>query len=154
VSSVLFVTDQWGYGTTTGASSIAAALHGIDGRWLIGEGAGFALGTRDSLDECIQADTMSASPSETLKEAIRASDVVVSVMNPNAAKVADWLGVPCVYVDTLLWMWARPPALPPAVTRYFAATFPRRRRATAGRGLRTSPRHPQAPHTGITPCSL
>jgi hypothetical protein len=67
---------------------------------------------------------MAACPPEALKEAIRESQVVVSIMNPNAARVADQLGIPCVYVDTLLWMWDRPPVLPPSVTRYFAAGFP------------------------------
>jgi hypothetical protein len=124
VARVLFVTDQWGYGTTTGATSIAAALKGLDTRWLIGEGAGFTLGRQDSFDDCIPANTMAACPPEALKEAIRESQVVVSIMNPNAARVADQLGIPCVYVDTLLWMWDRPPILPQSVTRYFAAGFP------------------------------
>jgi hypothetical protein len=124
MARVLFVTDQWGYGTATSAISIAAALKGLDTRWLIGEGAGFTLGRRDSFDDCISANTMAACPPASLKEAIRESQVVVSVMNPNAAKVADELGIPCVYVDTLLWMWDRPPILPSSVTRYFAAGFP------------------------------
>jgi hypothetical protein len=123
VAKVLFVTDQWGYGTTTSATSIAAALEGLDTRWFIGEGAGFTLGKRNRLEECIPANTMAPSPPEALKEAVRASDVVVSVMNPNAANVADRLGVPCVYVDMLLWMWDRPPRLPSSVTRYFAEGF-------------------------------
>jgi hypothetical protein len=48
--------------------------------------------------------------------------VVVSVMNPSAAEVTNMLGVPCVYVDVLLWMG-------PAATlaclraRYFAEGF-------------------------------
>jgi hypothetical protein len=123
VARILFVTDQWGYGTTTSATSIAAALEGQETTWLVGEGAGFTLASRDSFDECIQANTMAAHPPEALKEAIRESDVVVSVMNPNAAVVADRLSVPCVYVDMLLWMWERPPRLPSSVTRYFAEGF-------------------------------
>jgi hypothetical protein len=67
---------------------------------------------------------MSDRPAEALKEAIRESDVVVSVMNLNAAEVAERLRVPCVYVDTLLWMCDRPPPLPSSVKRYFAAGFP------------------------------
>jgi hypothetical protein len=124
VARILFVTDQWGYGTTTSATSIAAALKGLETRWLIGEGAGFTLGKRNCLEECIPANTMADCPPEALKEAVRESNVVVSVMNPNAARVADRLGVPCVYVDPLLWMWDRPPMLPSSVTRYFAAGFP------------------------------
>jgi hypothetical protein len=124
VPRVLFVTDQWGYGTTTGATSIAAALEGSATRWLIGEGAGFTLGRRGSFDDCIPANTTAARPPEALKEAIRESDVVVSVMNLNAAKLAGQLRIPCLYVDTLLWMWDRPPTLPSSVTRYFAAGFP------------------------------
>jgi hypothetical protein len=123
VARILFVTDQWGYGTTTSATSIAAALEGFDTRWLIGEGAGFTLARRNSFEDCIPANTMAASPPEALKEAIRESDVVVSVMNPNAAGVADHLGIPCVYVDMLLWMWDRPPLLPSSVQRYFAEGF-------------------------------
>jgi hypothetical protein len=123
VGRVLLVTDQWGYGTTTSATSIAAALKGLDTRWLIGEGAGFTLGKRNLLEECIPANTMAATPPEALKEAVRESDVVVSVMNPNAAEVAAQLDVPCVYVDMLLWMWDRPPRVPPSVTRYFAEGF-------------------------------
>jgi hypothetical protein len=124
VARILFVTDQWGYGTTTSATSIATELKGHDTRWLIGEGAGFTLGKRDSFDDCIPANTMAASPPDALKEAIRESDVVVSVMNPNAAEVADRLSIPCVYVDMLLWMWDRPPNLPSSVLRYFAEGFP------------------------------
>jgi hypothetical protein len=123
MANILFVTDQWGYGTTTSATSIAAALTGIETRWLIGEGAGFTLGKRNLLEECIPANTMAASPPEALKEAVRGSDVVVSVMNPNAVEVANRLDVPCVYVDMLLWMWDRPPRLPSSVTRYFAEGF-------------------------------
>src|SRR5438105_1446786 len=81
VARVLLVTDQWGYGTTTSAMSIADALKGLETRWLIGEGAGFTLASRDSLDECIPANTMAACPPEALKEAVRESSVVVSVMN-------------------------------------------------------------------------
>jgi hypothetical protein len=123
VARALFVTDQWGYGTTTSARSIAAELRGWDTRWLIGEGAGFALARRDSFDECIPANTMAPSPPEWLKEAVRESSVVVSVMNPNAAEVADQLGVPCVYVDMLPWMFGRRPGLPRSVKRYFAEGF-------------------------------
>jgi hypothetical protein len=124
VARILFVTDQWGYGTTTSAISIASELKGHDSRWLIGEGAGFTLARRESFEGCIPANTMAASPPEALKEAIWESDVVVSVMNPNAAEVADRFGRPCVYVDMLLWMWDRPPDLPSSVLRYFAEGFP------------------------------
>jgi hypothetical protein len=124
MARILFVTDQWGYGTTTCATSIAAALKGRYTRWLIGDGVGYTLATRDSFDGCIPANTMADSPPEALKEAIRESRVVVSVMNSNAAEVADDLGIPCVYVDTLLWMWARPPILPFSIARYFAVGFP------------------------------
>src|SRR2546427_436434 len=43
--------------------------------------------------------------------------------NEDVQRSADLLGVPCVYVDMLLWMWDRPPVLPPTVTRYFAEGF-------------------------------
>jgi hypothetical protein len=123
VARLLFVTDQWGYGTTTSATSIAAALKDFDTKWFIGEGAGFKLAKNDLFDECIPADTMTSRPPEALREAIREGDVVVSVMNPNAAEVADRFGVPCVYVDMLLWMWDQPPPVPLSVVRYFAEGF-------------------------------
>src|SRR5207245_8413085 len=108
------------YGTTTSATSIAAALAGEATRSLVGEGAGFTLARRGGFDEYIPANTMAARPPDALRDAVRESDVVVSVMNPNAATVADRLGTPCVYVDMLLWMWDRPSRLPSSVTRYFA----------------------------------
>jgi hypothetical protein len=123
MARILFVTDQWGYGTTTSATSIAAELKGLDTRLVIGEGAGFMLARLDSFEDYISANAMARRPPENLKEAIRESDVVVSVMNPNAAWVSDWLRVPCVYVDMLLWMWDRPPRLPSSVSRYFAEGF-------------------------------
>jgi hypothetical protein len=86
-------------------------------------GAGFNLATQASFDECIHADTMAASPTGALNEAVRESDVVVSVMNPSVAEVADRLGVPSVYVDGLTWMWDRPPRVPSSVTRYFGEAF-------------------------------
>ena len=123
MAKILFVTDQWGYGTSTSATSIADALLGLETRWLIGEGAGYVLARHDSFEERIPANTMATSPPQALKDAIRESDVVVSVMNNAAAEVADRLGVPCVYVDALVWMWNRPPRLPSSVKRYFAEGF-------------------------------
>src|SRR5262249_11987621 len=50
-------------------------------------------------------------------------DVVVSVMNQRVARWAAQRAIPCVYVDSLLWMWATPPSVPAGV-RYFQEDWP------------------------------
>lgn len=125
MSRALFVSDQWGYGTTTIAMAVAQELEGLATRLFAGEGTGFDLARRSSFDELVATDTMAADPSPRFRELVRESDVVVSVMNSRAAWLADEFQVPCVYVDSLLWMWPEPPQVPMSISRYFVEAFPR-----------------------------
>jgi hypothetical protein len=122
-AGVLFVNDLWGYGTVSIVLAIAAELEGRAVRRFAGRGPGFDLARRFPFEGWIETDTMAASPTEALERAVRGSDAVVSVMNPAAARVAAEAGVPCAYVDMLLWMWSEPPSLP-AGTHYFQESFP------------------------------
>jgi hypothetical protein len=103
--------------------SIAAALRESAVTWLIGEGPGFMLARDSPFDEHIRAETMTSSPTMALRDAVRESDLIITVMNGNAVEAAAEFGKPCIYVDTLLWMWSRPPHLPAPVSHYFAEGF-------------------------------
>ncbi len=129
MSDILFVTDQWGYGTATVALAIAEELRAAGARerdlslTLAGTGAGFYLAARASLDCMVRTDTMTDRPSRSLLEAVRATDVVVSVMNRRMVRLASDHGKRCVYVDTLFWMWQKPP-ITEAIERCFVEWFP------------------------------
>lgn len=120
---VLFVSDQWGYGTATIAMAVSADLDRRADRWFAGSGPGFELARRSSFDGFVETDTMAERPTEDLLAAVRRSDVVVSVMNLSVARAAAGAAIPCVYVDSLLWMWPEPPEVPD-VTAYFQEAFP------------------------------
>jgi hypothetical protein len=124
MARVLFATDQWGYGSTTCAITVATLLGGSHHTSLAGSGAGFTLAREGPFSEYVHADATAAHAADQLRQAVEASDLVVSVQNPRLAWLADGFGVPCVYLDTLTWMWPGPPRLPGGVTRYFAADFP------------------------------
>jgi hypothetical protein len=124
MARVLFVTDQWGYGSTTCALTVAGRLAERHHTLLAGEGAGFGVARGGPFHEYVRTDTGKPDAPAALKEAVRASDLVVSVMNPNVARLAGQVGVGCVYLDFLTWMWGAPPRLPSNVVRYFAAAFP------------------------------
>ncbi len=55
---VLFVTDLWGYGTTTMAMTVAEEMDGRAVRLFAGMGPGFELARRSSFDRLLAVDTM------------------------------------------------------------------------------------------------
>jgi hypothetical protein len=120
---VLFVTDLWGYGTTTMAMAIAEELEGQTTRIFAGMGPGFELARRSSFEGLVPVDTMADPMPRELERELGACQAVVSVMNQSVAHAAARRGIPCVFVDCLLWMWSTPPALPPGVP-YFQESFP------------------------------
>jgi hypothetical protein len=119
----LFVNDQWGYGSVTTAIVIADELEGRVGRMFAGSGPGFELARRSGFDRLVQADTMAETVPAELEEALGDCQVVVSVMNQRVARLAAERGIPCAYVDSLLWMWPDPPDVPGRVP-YFQERFP------------------------------
>jgi hypothetical protein len=120
---VLFVNDLWGYGTVTMGMAIADELEGRATRIFAGMGAGFELARRAPFDGLVAADTMADPLPPELERELGACQAVVSVMNQGVARAATRRGIPCVFVDCLLWMWATPPELPPGVP-YFQESFP------------------------------
>jgi hypothetical protein len=121
--SVLFVNDNWGYGSTTTAIAIADQIVGVAERRFAGTGAALGLARRANFDGASKLDTMARAPAAKLKQMMQGSNVVVSIMNPRAARLAAEVGVECVYVDSLLWMWPTPPDVRCAA-KYFAEWFP------------------------------
>lgn len=119
---VLFVNDLWGYGTVTVAMAIADELSDCTCLFA-GQGPGFELARRSSFDGLERLDTRVDIASQELEALLDACQVVVSVMNPQAARLALQKGKPCLYVDCLTWMWAAAPPVPSGVP-YFAETFP------------------------------
>jgi hypothetical protein len=119
---VLFVNDLWGYGTVTVAMAIADELDGCT-RLFAGKGPGFELARRSSFDGLERLDTRVDIVSQELDRLLDLSQVVVSVMNPQVARLALQKGVHCVYVDCLTWMWAAPPPVPFGIP-YFSEAFP------------------------------
>jgi len=122
--TVLFVCDEWGYGTTTIALAIAEALAGRADRLFAGGGPAYNLARRrPPLEHLVHTPTRTAEPAPALTAALRASDVVVSIMNKHVARLAGEHGKPCVYVDCLRWMWPEP-TVPSTVEHYFIEWFP------------------------------
>jgi hypothetical protein len=120
---VLFVNDLWGYGTVTMAMAIADELEGQATRIFAGMGPGFELARRSSFEGLVPADTMADPLPRELERELGACQAVVSVMNQGIARAAARRGIPCVFVDCLLWMWETPPQLPPGVP-YYQESFP------------------------------
>jgi hypothetical protein len=118
-----FVTDQWGYGPVVMAMAVAEELRGEAIRVYVGQGPGFELSRRASYERMVHIDAMADPVTEQLEAALLSCDVVVSVMNTRVARWAVQCGIPCVYVDSLLWMWGAPPAVPPGV-KYFDEDWP------------------------------
>jgi hypothetical protein len=126
LSGVLFASDEWGYGTTTSALAIAEELVSLTDRTrrcFAGTGPGFQLARRAGLDALVEAETMSGSPGPDLVSAVTDAGAIVSIMNDSIARLANRHGRPCVYVDSLLWMWPEP-TVPASVERYFIEWFP------------------------------
>lgn len=122
--SVLFVNDLWGYGTVTMARAVADELEGEAERVFAGDGPGFELARRaTSFDRLLQVDTMADPVADELDRAMSACQTVISVMNERVARRAAERGIPCLYVDSLLWMWAVPPEVPSTVP-YLQEDFP------------------------------
>lgn len=121
--TVLFVSDQWGYGTATMGRVIADELKGDVVRLFAGDGPGFELARRASFDRCLRVDSMAQPVAEELERALCGCRAVVSVMNEPVMRLAVRRGIPCVYVDSLLWMWSSPPEIPASVP-YFQEDFP------------------------------
>jgi hypothetical protein len=121
---ILFVNDLWGYGTVTMAMAVASELEGRATCLFAGQGPGFELARRAiCFDALLATDTMAEPISPELDAALRGSRAVVTVMNGPVARRAVELGVPCLYLDCMLWMWAAPPDVPPSVP-YHPESFP------------------------------
>jgi hypothetical protein len=120
---VLFVDDQWGYGPVTMALAIAEELEGRVTRLFAGQGPSFDLARRGCFDRLVQTDTMAGRATQQLDDALSTCQAVVAVMNERVAHRAVQRGVRCVYVDSLLWMWAIAPDVPPEVP-YYQENFP------------------------------
>jgi len=120
---VLFVNDQWGYGSVTTAIVIADELEAKAGRSFAGMGPGFELARRSGFDTLVRTDTMADAVPAELEQALGACQAVVSIMNPLVARRAAQRRIPCLYVDSLLWMWPRPPDVPRGVP-YCQERFP------------------------------
>jgi hypothetical protein len=118
-----FVNDLWGYGPVIMAIAIAEALEGHMTRLFAGQGPGYDLARRACFDKLVHTNTMATPVTQRLERALLPCAVIVSVMNPHVARWAAQRGIPCVYVDSLLWMWSTPPNVPPGV-RYFQEDWP------------------------------
>jgi hypothetical protein len=120
---VLFVNDLWGYGSVTMGMAVADELEGRAARIFAGMGPGFELARRAPFEGLVAADTMADPLPQELERELGSCQAVVSVMNQGVARAAARRGIPCVFVDCLLWMWAAPPELPPGIP-YFQESFP------------------------------
>ncbi len=121
---VLFVNDLWGYGTVTMAMAVAGELEGRATCRFAGQGPGFELARRaECFDALLAADTMTEPISSELDRALEESDAVVTVLNGVVARRASQLGIPCLYLDCMLWMWPVPPDVPVGVP-YYTESFP------------------------------
>ncbi|TMC13569.1 MAG: hypothetical protein E6J41_00090 [Chloroflexi bacterium] len=120
---ILFVNDLWGYGTVTMAMAVAEELRERAICRFAGRGPGYELARRDCFDDLLRVDTMADPMLPALDAAIAASDAVVTVLNGGVARKAVERGVPCLFLDCMLWMWAQPPAVPPGVP-YLTENFP------------------------------
>src|SRR5262245_30996498 len=118
-----FVTDQWGYGPTVMAIAIAESLEGDVTRLFAGQGPGYDLARRACFEKLVHTDSMADRVTQRMERALLECDVVVSVMNQRVARWAAQRAIPCVYVDSLLWMWATPPSVPAGVC-YFQEDWP------------------------------
>lgn len=121
--AVLFTPDLWGYGTFTMAMAIAEGLEGSATRIFAGTGPSFELARRSSFDGRTAVNTMADPLQQELERELSACQAVVSVMNGPVARTVTRTGIPCVFVDCLLWMWAGPPRLPACVP-YVQERFP------------------------------
>jgi hypothetical protein len=120
---ILLVDDQWGYGPVSMAMSIAEQLADRAVRVYAGQGPPYEFARRGPVDRLVRTSTMSLKPARRLRQAMMTCDIVVSVMNTRVARLAARLGRPCVYVDSLLWMWEAPPDVPAGVP-YCQESFP------------------------------
>jgi hypothetical protein len=120
---VLVVSDQWGYGTTTMGMAVGAELDGQVERVFAGSGPCYELARHFPYESLVEIDTMAEPVSAALDRLIASCQAVVSVMNGPVARRAAERGIPCLYLDCLLWMGAPPPNVPPSV-RYLHEAFP------------------------------
>jgi len=105
------------------AIAVAEELHGQAITRFAGQGPGFDLARRACFDHLLSVDTMADAILPALDAAIEASDAVVTVLNGIVARRAAERGIPCLYLDCMLWMWAQAPDVPPGVL-YYAENFP------------------------------
>jgi hypothetical protein len=120
---ILLVDDQWGYGPVSMVMSIAEQLAERAVRVYAGQGPPYEFARRGPVDRLVRTSTISANPVRRLRQVMMSCDIVVSVMNTCVARLAAQLGRPCVYVDSLLWMWEAPPDVPVGVP-YCQESFP------------------------------
>lgn len=127
---VAFVSDGWGFGTTTLLATVSALLEGVALRRLVGSAKVLDI-VWQAFDEARAVDPTDEA---ALDAALDEVDVVVSCMSVPATVAAGRRDIPTVYVDGLAWMWDGPyggtsrsgHALEPGqtVVRYFVERFP------------------------------
>lgn len=101
--------EPYGFGPSSKALAIARALANVYGvrTDFTGVGTAYAAATREaSLFNFVSASARE--DAESLTDAVRGYDRVISVMEPSLALAAAVEGVPCLYVDSLFWMWDWP----------------------------------------------
>jgi hypothetical protein len=104
--------------------TVASALTGEVERCLAGPEHSLGVAADSGFHTSLSTRTIGTALPADFVKIVGGSDIVVSIMNREAAEIAARADVPCLFVDMLLWMWHRPPALPGAVVRYFAEDFP------------------------------
>ncbi|WP_036967975.1 hypothetical protein [Promicromonospora kroppenstedtii] len=107
--NILMGAEPYGFGP----SSKAIAIARIFGRRFeqrvdfVGSGTALAAAQREA-DLFASVAPTSTFDLDTLVGMVEGRDLVVSVMEPSIALAAAFSRVPCVYVDSLFWMWDWP----------------------------------------------
>ncbi|MDT0481889.1 hypothetical protein [Streptomyces doebereineriae] len=108
-SRILMTAEPYGFGPSSKALAIARELaeaHGMRA-YFTGLGTAYSAATREA--ELFSAISTSARyDTDLLAEEVRGHDLVISVMEPSLALAAAAEEVPCLYVDSLFWMWDWP----------------------------------------------
>ncbi|MFD0343947.1 hypothetical protein ACFVH0_35660 [Streptomyces sp. NPDC127117] len=108
-SRILMTAEPYGFGPSSKALAIARELaeaHAVRADFT---GLGTSYSTAQRETGLFQSVSTSARyDAEGLAEAVHGYDLVISVMEPSLALAAAAEGVPCLYVDSLFWMWDWP----------------------------------------------
>ncbi|MEV5886673.1 hypothetical protein AB0L74_28965 [Streptomyces sp. NPDC052020] len=108
-SRILLTAEPYGFGPSSKALAIARELtetHAVRA-YFTGIGTAYSAATREAgLFRAIS--TSARYDADVLTEEVRGHDLVISVMEPSLALAAAAEEVPCLYVDSLFWMWDWP----------------------------------------------